>query len=283
MNLKRLYHLYWQRLSNQQSEIFLEMSLRVRPVLHIHRTPELLRQAITDLQNKLLEQGLVSRCSGEFDKETEAAVKEFQRQNNLRVDGIVGPLTWATLCFPILSLSMDVSEDNKSFIKQMQKALAEEGLKVEADGEFNRGTDKALRRFQRRYGLRPDGVCGAMTWTVLLGQRLIPKQSIWSSGILTRQVEKLVEQILIVAAVWIGIVWNPLNIQEEELSLLAALVVAYSLTVVGPFLLEKLFPRLLASEQPLLRYAPYTLVGLLWHPILRIVSAALVRLSQVWV
>ena len=38
-----------------------------------------------------------------------------------------------------------------------------------ADGSFGPGTDKALRRFQRSYGLDADGSCGPATWAKLLG------------------------------------------------------------------------------------------------------------------
>ena len=39
-----------------------------------------------------------------------------------------------------------------------------------ADGEFGGGTDSALRKYQSRSGLEPDGVAGAKTWRSLLGQ-----------------------------------------------------------------------------------------------------------------
>lgn len=35
--------------------------------------------------------------SGSFDATTEAAVRQFQRDNGLTPDGIVGPRTWATI------------------------------------------------------------------------------------------------------------------------------------------------------------------------------------------
>lgn len=38
-----------------------------------------------------------------------------------------------------------------------------------ADGSFGPGTDKALRRFQKAYGLDADGSCGPDTWAKLLG------------------------------------------------------------------------------------------------------------------
>jgi peptidoglycan hydrolase-like protein with peptidoglycan-binding domain len=36
-------------------------------------------------------------CTGNFDAQTEASVREFQRQNGLAPDGIFGPKSWAAL------------------------------------------------------------------------------------------------------------------------------------------------------------------------------------------
>jgi len=64
-----------------------------RPILHHDFTQKFLQDAIHELQAILQTKSLLSNPSGKFDLETEEAVKEFQRQNNLYVDGIVGPLT----------------------------------------------------------------------------------------------------------------------------------------------------------------------------------------------
>ena len=253
-----------------------EVQLSTRPVLHIRRTPELLQQSIKELQSILFELGLLEHCSGRFDHYTRLAVEAFQKQNGLKVDGIVGPLTWAKLIYPTLSQRTSASQKEELFIQALQKILVEEKFLFQCTGEFDRQTDKALRRFQRYYGLRPDGVCGPITWTMLLGQRPVPAASIWPLSRLTYQVERIVEQVLIIFAVWAGVLWNPLGIEQEELSLLAGLVLAYGLTVAGPLILEKLLPQCLVNEhQPLLRYAPYVLVGLLWRPILKAVTAIL--------
>jgi muramidase (phage lysozyme)/peptidoglycan hydrolase-like protein with peptidoglycan-binding domain len=49
-------------------------------------------EAVGELQRAL---GLVANCS--FDVATEVAVRQFQRLNRLRDDGVVGPMTWAAL------------------------------------------------------------------------------------------------------------------------------------------------------------------------------------------
>ena len=49
------------------------------------------------LQEKLRKLQLVESPNGEFDARTEAAVIQFQGDNGLIVDGIVGPKTWKTL------------------------------------------------------------------------------------------------------------------------------------------------------------------------------------------
>jgi len=50
--------------------------------------------------------------NGLFDKETEKAVREFQKANNLTVDGIVGPKTWAKI------EKKPVVEEKKLFVSE---------------------------------------------------------------------------------------------------------------------------------------------------------------------
>lgn len=58
---------------------------------------------VRQLQIKLLAHGYSvgpDGADGDFGKNTEAAVKAFQRNNNLVDDGVVGPATWAALMAP---------------------------------------------------------------------------------------------------------------------------------------------------------------------------------------
>ena len=253
-----------------------DLALSTSPVLHIHRTPQLLAQSTFELQEKLYDMKLLETITGRFDHKTKLAVEAFQRDIGLKVDGVVGPLTWAALRYLTLALDTAVNDAASGDVQRLQKILHEEGFLLERTGEFDRATDKALRRFQRYYGLRPDGVCGPVTWTMLLGQRPMPKPCLWPWSRLSYQGERIAEQLLIILAVWAGIMWNPLGIEQEELSLLAAFVLAYGLTMVGPFVIDKFLPKALCyTHHPLLRYAPYVMVGLLWSPILKAVAAAL--------
>ncbi|NJL45959.1 MAG: peptidoglycan-binding protein [Leptolyngbyaceae cyanobacterium SM2_3_12] len=55
-------------------------------------------EAVKQLQQRLQSLGLYSGpVDGLFGSQTEAAVRQVQRINNLTVDGIVGPATWAVL------------------------------------------------------------------------------------------------------------------------------------------------------------------------------------------
>jgi Putative peptidoglycan binding domain len=57
-------------------------------------------EIVVTLQNLLVEKGYIDRdyVDGDFGPGTEAAVKQFQTDNSLTADGIVGPATWQVLC-----------------------------------------------------------------------------------------------------------------------------------------------------------------------------------------
>ncbi len=59
-------------------------------------SPEL-KPAVKELQQLLTEDGLALDVDGFFGRETERAVRAYQHEHEIEIDGIVGPLTWAAL------------------------------------------------------------------------------------------------------------------------------------------------------------------------------------------
>jgi N-acetylmuramoyl-L-alanine amidase len=109
-----------------------------------------------------------------FDEATELAVRHFQQNRGLSVDGVVGPDTSLALTGAHWRLGDRVLAHEAGQlltgddVTQLQTQLVELGYPLSrADGIFGRGTAEALRRFQREYGLVPDGICGPATLRAL--------------------------------------------------------------------------------------------------------------------
>jgi len=59
--------------------------------------PELAGPDVNEVQEILRELGYLAELTGRYDSATEEAVKRFQHDRGLEVDGIVGPTTWLAL------------------------------------------------------------------------------------------------------------------------------------------------------------------------------------------
>lgn len=57
-------------------------------------------EEVKTLQTALNKNGYNLTIDGVFGKNTEAAVKDYQKKNNLSIDGVVGAKTWTMLGFP---------------------------------------------------------------------------------------------------------------------------------------------------------------------------------------
>ena len=110
----------------------------------------------------------------QFDQACDQAVREFQQQRGLIVDGIVGPATYGALEEArwrlgdrILSHSAThpmVGDD----VAVLQRRLVELGFDTgRTDGVFGEFTARAVRDFQHNVGVRADGTCGPGTFKAL--------------------------------------------------------------------------------------------------------------------
>ncbi len=124
---------------------------------------------IRTLQQKLKRIGVPVEVDGLYGQDTRAAVRWFQRKENLRADGMVGAGTWSALnqrlsrgkAARVIRLHEPPMQGPD--VTMVQKALRNAGLAVRVDGTFGSNTKSAITRFQRQRGLRADGVVGPAT------------------------------------------------------------------------------------------------------------------------
>lgn len=139
--------------------------------------------AVAEIRAKLRAVGLlpadeapepVVAVSATFDDVTDRAVREFQQQRGLPVDGIVGQNTYHALdearwrlgdriLFYVPARLM-AGDD----VAALQQRLLDMGFDCgRVDGLFGVETDESLREFQRNVGLVADGTCGPATFKAL--------------------------------------------------------------------------------------------------------------------
>lgn len=113
--------------------------------------------------------------SGVFDNKMWLAVKEFQKDNGLKVDGIIGKATWAALT-GLPSDKNEVNENASNAVKEIQQRLADLGwYDGPIDGKNGAATIAAIKSFQQVHGLKVDGVVGTETRAKLFGEEPITK------------------------------------------------------------------------------------------------------------
>ena len=104
---------------------------------------------------------------GNFGAKTQTAVEQFQRQNNLLIDGIVGQNTWRTLLMQ-RPLPLLKKGSTGVFVRYAQQKLVSKlYLADDVDGIFGNKTQQATKDFQQENGLVSDGIIGPLTWAKL--------------------------------------------------------------------------------------------------------------------
>lgn len=102
---------------------------------------------------------------------TRGALSAFQRRHGLRVDGTLDPVTRRALGArgrPLLGQRELAAGALGWDVAVLEFRLRRYGLPRRAvDGLFTRKTSVALRRYQQRFGLVPDGIAGPRTYRVL--------------------------------------------------------------------------------------------------------------------
>ncbi len=150
--------------------------------------------------------------NGVFEENTEAAVRAFQRQFNLNVDGVVGKATWYKISYIYAAVrklaelgSIGRIEDLYSGqypgtpLRQGDRGVEVQLLQfylssisvfypqipnVTIDGIFGQNLLKAVLNFQQNFGLIDDGIVGQSTWEKIyavyetLSDKIVPEENI---------------------------------------------------------------------------------------------------------
>ena len=159
--------------------------------------------AVTDLQNRLRSLGFYTGAStGVYDSATQKAVKKFQQGHNLYVDGVAGkktqlllyaltatptpaPIIWSTYQpvtpqptnTPLTAQNVIVMQNGTRglAVRQLQERLMELGYYTcTADAVYDSDEMAAVREFQRKNGLKIDGIAGLQTQLVLFSDAALP-------------------------------------------------------------------------------------------------------------
>ncbi|WP_311202025.1 peptidoglycan-binding domain-containing protein [Aquibacillus koreensis] len=133
---------------------------------------------VEEIQQDLIRTGYslpLFGADGIYGEETENAIMRFQRRYDLKVDGLVGPVTLDKLnevlneggtldSFPLPSGIFQQGDEGEE-VKQIQRALQQVNFNPQGiDGIYGPNTEDAVRRFQSMYAaLVNDGIYGPET------------------------------------------------------------------------------------------------------------------------
>ncbi len=163
---------------------------------------------VRDVQQRLLAlQASIDadELDGRFGPSTEVAVRAFQAERRLPVDGLVGPDTWSQLVEAGYELGDRALYLRYPFlrgddVRALQRRLNALGFDAgREDGILGRETDGAIRDFQRNVGQVADGIVGPDTVAAL--GRLRPDITATSRAVVREAEELRVPRGTIVGAV----------------------------------------------------------------------------------
>ncbi|MDO4253514.1 MAG: N-acetylmuramoyl-L-alanine amidase [Rothia sp. (in: high G+C Gram-positive bacteria)] len=104
---------------------------------------------------------------GTFCPQTVLALKLFQVSLGIRADGILSEQSWCALLAAGPRPRLLIGSRGEDVLRVQRALNARQLAGLAEDAEFGLATLDAVRTYQRRTGLTPDGIVGSKTWALL--------------------------------------------------------------------------------------------------------------------
>lgn len=132
---------------------------------------------VQTLQHLLRARNHPVTVDGDFGPKTDSAVRAFQMDAHLAVDGVVGPATWSALVVTVRRGDQGDAVRGVQEEFQFRNLSGDPSVGVQIDGEFGPATEAAVRGFQEALALdipavTVDGIVGPITWQALISGML---------------------------------------------------------------------------------------------------------------
>ena len=164
----------------------------------------ILKKGLSGEPVRRLQAKLGVEADGEFGPGTEKALKDWQTKNGLAADGIAGPDTFMTMQLYELVLLKPGTRGNA--VKKLQEKLA-----VTADGQFGAGTEKAVRDYQSKNGLKADGVAGPATLAQMKLFKEITPDTVKASQVSASSVAEAAKSVAADAGSGLRSIWDTIK------------------------------------------------------------------------
>jgi peptidoglycan hydrolase-like protein with peptidoglycan-binding domain len=129
------------------------------------------------VQHLLRARGHSVTVDGDFGPSTDAAVRGFQHDEGLAVDGVVGPNTWTALIIQVKRGNTGDAVRGVQEEFQFRNLSGDPTVGLAIDGIFGPKTEAAVRGFQEALAtdipsVAVDGIVGPVTWRALVSGML---------------------------------------------------------------------------------------------------------------